>query len=193
MTRILGVDPGSWRTGYAIIDRGERGEMRDIRHGVIASAREQNLPERLSQIHRQLLEIIDDLRPQVAAVETAYYAKNPRSALVLGQARGAALVACAHAGLQIIELGPMQIKLAVTGAGRASKAQVQKMTQVLLGLPLPASPDAADALAAAMAAARILDGPMHAARLTPTPARKRSSRLAWTRALKGWSAPPSGA
>jgi crossover junction endodeoxyribonuclease RuvC len=146
--RILGVDPGSRCTGYAVIER-RRGELRPVDSGVIRP-RAATLAERLSAIHGELVRLIAALRPDGAALEAVFSARNARSALVLGQARGVALAACGQAGIPTAEYAPAQVKSAVAGYGLADKSQVQRMVQRLLGLERPPQSDAADAIAVAI-------------------------------------------
>ena len=146
--RILGIDPGSRITGFGIVDL-DGSELRLVRGGVIRVAGDP-VERRLARIYRELLALITDLVPDSAALESIFSARNPRSALLLGQARGAALAACGQAGLVTAEYSPMQVKLAVAGYGRADKAQVQQMVQRLLGQRSRCPSDQADALAVAI-------------------------------------------
>lgn len=151
--RVLGVDPGSRATGWGVVERlGSR--VSHVAHGTIRTAAGP-LELRLAQIVRQLGEAIDAHRPELAVVERVFVASNPRSALVLGQARGAALAAIGAAGLPVDELAAKEVKKAVTGVGSADKAQVQAMVARLLSLPSPPPQDAADALAAALCRAQM--------------------------------------
>ncbi len=145
--RILGLDPGSLRTGFGIIDC-ERGEMRIVTQGCIATAGGP-LADRLRIIHAKVVELIATHRPQEIAVERVFLSKNADSALKLGQARGAALAAV-PATLGVHEYAPRAIKLAVVGVGGAEKAQVQHMVRHLLAIEMKLAADAADALAVAI-------------------------------------------
>ena len=148
--RIFGIDPGSERTGYGCIDA-EAGRCRLVTAGAILLPRRLSFPEKLQTIHRALRTMMVELRPEAAAVESVFYAANVRSALMLGHARGAALLAAADAGVPIAEYAPAEVKRAVVGYGRAEKRQVQRMVALLLGLDRAPDPyDAADALAAAI-------------------------------------------
>ena len=149
MTRILGVDPGSRITGYGLIETGA-GRGRMLLADTIRPGPRLRLPDRLHFIYRRLAELLEEHRPDVAAVETAFYHKSARSALVLGQVRGVVLVAVREAGIEVHEYAPREIKMAVTGNGNASKDQVGFMVRSLLGLGGPVAEDAADALAAAL-------------------------------------------
>ena len=148
MALILGIDPGSRKTGFGIINVvGNRHEY--ITSGVIRLS-DQDLPDRLNVIYQSLNEIIAIHCPQYVAVEQVFMAKNAGSALKLGQARGAAIVACVARGLDVAEYSARQIKQAVVGSGAANKEQVQHMVKVLLNLPDIPQEDAADALGAAI-------------------------------------------
>ncbi len=147
--RILGIDPGTQVCGYGIIED-ERNEARLVHYGVVRS-RERPVAERLLAMHEGLLGVIDEFAPDVAAVETAFFGKNVRSALRMGEGRGVALLAAVSRGLEVVEYSPAEVKRAVVGSGRADKSQVQQMVRVLLRLDrLPEPEDAADALAIAI-------------------------------------------
>jgi crossover junction endodeoxyribonuclease RuvC len=148
MERILGIDPGLRLTGFGIIERGEGGRLTYVASGVIRVP-DGELPLRLAAIYTQLREVVAEYRPQAAAVEKVFVNVNPRTTLLLGQARGAALCALATAGLPVAEYTALQVKQAVVGYGRATKEQVQAMMVRLLLLPGTPSKDAADALACA--------------------------------------------
>jgi crossover junction endodeoxyribonuclease RuvC len=146
--RILGIDPGSRITGYGVI------EADGSRHRIIAAdvikLKGEALPERLGLLLRSLREVIAQHRPGEVAMEQVFVRKNVASALVLGEARGAAICAVAEAGLPLHEYAPASIKLAIAGSGRAEKPQIQQMVKVLLNLPRVPAEDAADALACAL-------------------------------------------
>ena len=148
---VLGLDPGSQRTGYAVVASGGGGRLKLVAAGVISAPAKEAVPQRLAAIHRQLVEIIAQHQPAEMAVEGVFTAKNARTALVLGQARGVAILAGVNAGLSIHEYPPATVKKSLVGNGRASKEQVRAMAQRLVGangkkLPL----DASDALALAL-------------------------------------------
>jgi crossover junction endodeoxyribonuclease RuvC len=145
--RILGLDPGSLRTGFGIIDC-DNGTLRIVAQGCIATAGGP-LADRLRIIHAKVVELIATHRPQEIAVERVFLSKNADSALKLGQARGAALAAVPVA-LGVHEYAPRAIKLAVVGAGGAEKAQVAHMVKQLLAIQMKLQADAADALAIAI-------------------------------------------
>lgn len=153
---ILGIDPGSQKTGFGLIDvNGSR--HRYISSGVIRLPKG-SLPERLAEIYRSLNTIIEEYRPDQAAVEEVFMAKSAGSALKLGQARGAAVVACVGRDIPVAEYTARQIKKAVVGTGAANKEQIQHMVKVLLKLPGTPQEDAADALAAAICHANARQG-----------------------------------
>ncbi|MDD2749751.1 MAG: crossover junction endodeoxyribonuclease RuvC, partial [Acidithiobacillus sp.] len=129
--RIIGIDPGSLRTGYGIIESDARGELRHVAHGCLNVAGRPFL-ERIGAIYRDLAQVLAEHRPDTAAIEQVFMARNADSALKLGQARGAALVALLEAGLPVEEYTALQIKKASVGAGHADKAQVQSMVRWLL-------------------------------------------------------------
>lgn len=148
--RVIGVDPGSVVTGYGVIDSDGR-SYRVIEYAGIRSPSRATFAERLLAISRKLEEVIDRLAPQACAVEDTFYSANVKSALKLGQARGAVLVAAARAGLEIFEYSPLEVKSALVGYGRAEKKQVQEMVRALLGMSkVPEPLDASDALAIAI-------------------------------------------
>jgi crossover junction endodeoxyribonuclease RuvC len=146
---VLGIDPGSRITGYGIVEKaGNR--LVHIDNGIISTETADDFPGKLKMIFDGLLAVITRYHPDQAAVENIFFATNPQSALKLGQARGAAIVAAVHSGLPVSEYSALQVKKAVVGQGRAEKEQVQKMLKALLGLPEIAQADASDALAVAV-------------------------------------------
>jgi len=148
MTLILGIDPGSQKTGFGIISHeGSRSEY--ITSGIIRLPRT-NLPERLKIIFDSVTEIVEQYCPQELAIEEVFMARDAKAAIKLGQARGAAIVACANRGMPVFEYAAKSIKQAVVGTGNADKQQVQHMVKALLKLPAAPPEDAADALAAAL-------------------------------------------
>lgn len=147
--KVLGIDPGSRITGYGII-RSEGNRLLHLDNGALFTDTTADFSTRLLQIYRGLTDIIKTYQPDAMAVEQVFFAKNVQSALKLGQARGAAIVAGADAGLPIFEYSALQVKQAVVGHGRAAKEQVQQMVKILLNLPEIAQADASDALAIAI-------------------------------------------
>jgi len=156
---IVGVDPGSIRTGYgAIASDGRRHEL--LESGAVAPSPRIELSERLLLIHQGLRALLRRRRPDVLAVEDLFYAKSARSAIVLGHVRGVALLAGAQAGVRVLSYPPATVKAQVSGFGRAQKQQVALMVGHLLRLEGGmASGDAADALAVALCAALLEAGP----------------------------------
>lgn len=154
--RILGLDPGSRFTGYGVVDRhGSR--LRAVDHGRIALPRGAPLPERLLRLSRELEGLVDRHAPDAAVLEALYHGVNPRSLIVLAQARGALLATLATGGVEIHEYSPAEVKTAVTGNGRADKRQVGRMVRMILGLgDAEVSTDAGDALAVAICYAQRL-------------------------------------
>jgi len=148
--RILGIDPGLRSTGFGVIDRSGNA-LGYVASGCIKSDAAGSLPQRIKTILDGLVEIIATYGPQQAAVEIVFVNVNPQSTLLLGQARGAAISALVTADLPVAEYTALQVKQAVVGHGKAAKEQVQAMVARLLKLPGTPSPDAADALACAIA------------------------------------------
>ncbi len=150
--RVLGIDPGSRVTGYGVIDvagRGARQTLGYVTSGCIKSGSGE-MPARLGVIYRGVKEIVDEFQPEIVAIERVFLAKNPASALKLGQARGVAIAAAVSAELEVAEYAAREVKLAVTGTGGAAKTQVQHMVRVILQLAGTPAEDAADALAIAI-------------------------------------------
>ena len=148
MALILGIDPGSIKTGFGIISH-QGGRSEYITSGVIRLPRT-SLPERLKVIHDSVAEIVEQYCPQELAIEEVFLARDAKAAIKLGQARGAAIVACVNKDMPVYEYAAKSIKKAVVGTGNADKQQVQHMVKSLLKLPAAPSEDAADALAAAL-------------------------------------------
>jgi crossover junction endodeoxyribonuclease RuvC len=146
---VLGVDPGTHRTGYAFLeDRDNR--IRVLEYGIIRCKPTDSLPLRLGQIHRELQALMGIYQPSHLALESIFFAKFPRAALILGHARGAIMVAAQSFNIPVMEYAPRLVKQATTGKGNASKEQVATLIQSHLGLKKPPTPaDAADALAIA--------------------------------------------
>jgi crossover junction endodeoxyribonuclease RuvC len=148
--RILGIDPGSQRTGVGIIETDSVGQARHVFHTAIRLLDNETFAQRLKQIFDVLGAIIEEHQPHEVAIERVFMAKNPDSALKLGQARGAAICAVVTRNLTVAEYAPKEIKQAVVGGGGADKTQIQHMVGVLLQLPGKLQADAADALAIAL-------------------------------------------
>jgi len=150
---ILGIDPSLRGTGYGVLQL-ERDQARVLAQGTIRAPAGWERSRCLVQITHALRDIIRRLRPAVCVVEGLFYAQNIQTALIMGEARGASLVAAAEAGLEIYELAPRKVKQAIVGYGAAQKLAVAKMVQRRLALAEAPSPDAADALALALAYAQ---------------------------------------
>ena len=149
--RVLGIDPGTAITGYAVVEESEGGVLNLVTLGVINTPAKTPLPSRLQMIYDGLCEIVNLHQPETSAVEQLFFSKNARTAMSVGHARGVTLLALANASLPIHEYTPMQIKQAVTGYGGAKKQQIQEMVRMLLNLStVPKPDDAADAAAVAI-------------------------------------------
>ena len=149
MALILGIDPGSRTTGYGII-KVIGNKQQYITSGCIRTTDKATLPERLDVIFQGVSQIINEFEPSELAIERIFMARSAESALKLGQARGAAIVAAVNQGLLVHEYEARKIKQAVVGSGAANKSQVQHMVMTLLDLPKKPQSDAADALAIAI-------------------------------------------
>lgn len=147
--RTIGIDPGSRATGYGIVE-GDGRRLHYVDSGVVSLSGQLPLWERLGVIYTRLSAIIQEHRPSCMAVEDVFLAKNVKSALKLGQARGAAILAGVNSGLEIHEYSALQIKQAVVGYGRAAKEQVEDMVRFFFGLRGRLNPNASDALAVAL-------------------------------------------
>jgi crossover junction endodeoxyribonuclease RuvC len=153
MQIIIGIDPSLRGTGYGVV-RMAKPHPAALVHGTISCPREWEHSRCLLKIARTLRDISAKYHPTVCAIEGLFYAQNLQTALIMGEARGAALTAMAEAGLEIYEIAPRKVKQAIVGYGAAQKDAVAKMVQRLLRLPEPPAPDAADALAIALAHAQ---------------------------------------
>jgi len=148
---VIGIDPGTALTGYDIVEELRNQSLRVIDFGVIRTESTDKPEIRLKIIFTQLNEILSLYKPETGAVEKLFFQRNTRTAMSVGQARGVAILSLAVAGLSVSEYGPVEIKQAVVGYGRASKNQVQQMVKMLLNLQeIPKPDDAADALAVAI-------------------------------------------
>jgi crossover junction endodeoxyribonuclease RuvC len=149
---VLGIDPGTHRTGFALVD-GRLARLRAVTYGVITTRPNEPAGSRLLQIYERVRALIETYEPERAGIERLFLGANAPSAVSVGQARGVVLLALAQAGTPIGEYTPSEVKTAIVGYGRADKAQVQAMVQVLFGLErVPRPDDAADALAVAVCA-----------------------------------------
>lgn len=147
--RVLGIDPGSVRTGFGVVERSGN-LFRCLEHGDAVPARRLDLAHRIHAIIERVGDVMDRVRPDCVAIEEAFYHESVRSTLVLGHVRGALLVAAVQRGLKIAEYSPREVKLSVAGSGAAAKEQVAFMVRRLLALSETPVSDAADALAVAL-------------------------------------------
>jgi crossover junction endodeoxyribonuclease RuvC len=171
--RILGVDPGSLRLGYGVIDRIGPGQLHYVECGVISAPARMERAERLLTIGHGLRELLDELAPDEVAMEQAFYSKNVQSTLVLGEARGVVTFLVCDKGLKLSGYAPAKVKQTIVGHGAATKQQVGYLVRALLSLRRVPEPDAADALAIAICHARhrTLGALQHETR--PSPSRVR--------------------
>jgi crossover junction endodeoxyribonuclease RuvC len=148
---MLGIDPGIERTGYAFLKQDAK-ETALLEAGCITTKKTQGTAERLLEIKQDLVELIKKRKPEFLTIESLFFATNAKTAMVVGQARGVVMVVAQELGLKIIEVTPLQVKIAATGYGKADKKQVQEMVVRILKLKkVPKPDDAADACAIAWA------------------------------------------
>ena len=148
--RILGIDPGYGVVGFGIIDY-ENSNYKVVDYGVIETPKEEDISVRLAMIYDAIGKLTETFKPDQIAVEELFYFKNQTTVIPVAEARGVILLAAVHSCGEIFEYTPLQIKQALTGNGRAEKAQVQFMVKAILGLEkIPKPDDAADALAVAI-------------------------------------------
>ena len=148
---VIGIDPGTARTGYGLVQVTPSGALELISCGVISTPAKQPMAQRLIQLHEELQALILEYKPATGAVEQLFFQKNVSTAISVGQARGVVLLTLASAGLSVDEYSPQDVKQAVTGYGAADKTQMQRMVKTLLKMDtLPKPDDAADALAVAI-------------------------------------------
>jgi crossover junction endodeoxyribonuclease RuvC len=152
--RILGIDPGTLRLGYGVIDKVGRSQLRYVECGVISAPARQERASRLVIIGRSLRELIDELQPDEVAMEQAFFGKNVQSTLALGEARGVVTFLVGEAGLSLSGYAPARVKHTIVGHGAATKQQICYLVKALLGLRRAPETDAADALAIAICHAR---------------------------------------
>lgn len=151
MTLALGIDPGTATTGYGLVRLDRDGELVTVKYGVILTPKESTPPARLEMIYDEMRALLKKHKPDTAAVEKLYFARNVTTALAVGQARGVVMLSIQQAGIEAFEYTPKEIKNAVVGYGGADKRQVQEMVRALLQLEsIPKPDDAADALAVAI-------------------------------------------
>ena len=156
--RVLGIDPGLNITGYGAVDFGGPAAA-VVEAGAIRTAANASMATRIEQIHRDLREILEELRPDLVGIEQLYaHYKHPRTSILMGHARGVILLACQQAGVEVRSVAATMVKKSLTGNGHASKQQIQRAIQSVCGLAEPPSPpDVADALAIALCAGRRRD------------------------------------
>jgi crossover junction endodeoxyribonuclease RuvC len=176
---VLGIDPGTAVTGYGIVRKEGRNPLTLVECGVIRTKPRDDLPRRLAEIHEGVMELIRRHKPTVLSIEDVFYARNVRTTVVLGHARGVIILAAVQAGLEIHEYPPAEIKKAVAGTGAATKLQIQFMVMRLLRLKSAPQPsDAADGVAAALAYALMPDLPkIDSLRITAPAVAERQRRL----------------
>lgn len=149
--RILGIDPGTGILGFGVIEIDAKGKASLVDAGVIRTPVKQADSDRLATIYDELHEIITDTKPQIMSVEKLFFSQNVTTAMSVSQARGVVLLCGKQHKLELFEYTPQQIKMALTGYGRADKKQIQEMVRVILGLSeVPKPDDCADAIAAAL-------------------------------------------
>ncbi|MDD4796688.1 MAG: crossover junction endodeoxyribonuclease RuvC [Eubacteriales bacterium] len=150
--RILGIDPGLAIVGFGVVEQQQRGKLCLVDYGTVTTPAGMPLPDRLVIVHDGIKKVVETYRPDMIALEELFFCKNVTTAIAVGQARGAAVIAARNAfGGKLYEYTPKQIKLAVTGYGNADKRQVQQMVRILLQMDhIPKPDDAADALAIAI-------------------------------------------
>jgi crossover junction endodeoxyribonuclease RuvC len=157
--RVLGIDPGLTRCGYAVLDANGP-DVSAVSLGVLRTPATDSLPARLARLHQDFVDLLAEFAPQSVAVEQVFFQVNVRTAMSVGQASGLALALAHAAGCEVVQYTPNQVKEAVTGWGGAGKEQVQRMVQNRLGLSAPPKPaDAADA--AALALCHLAISPVH--------------------------------
>lgn len=148
--RVLGIDPGTRHCGYGVVEARPGSRIAWVAHGVISPRATDPLENRLKVIHAGLERVIRETAPEACSVEEVFFAANVKSALILGHARGVALLVAAQAGLEVASYPATVVKQAVVGTGRAEKPQVARMVAIILGVPEVEQADASDALAIAI-------------------------------------------
>ena len=158
---ILGIDPGTATTGYGVIEKTKKNEIKCVDYGCILTSKEFSDAERLKDINQQLNRVINKYKPDAMSVENVYFFKNFKTAMPVSQAKGVILFTAAKKKLPIYEFTPLQVKMAMVGYGRAEKKQVQQMVKLLLNIKeLPRPDDAADALAVAICCSNYFKNPI---------------------------------
>ena len=150
---IFGIDPGIADTGYGAIKIRDNGQLECLGYGSIKTKANTPLPDRLAILNKELKKLLKKYKPNLVAIEQLFFCNNAKTALIVGQARGVAVLTARQMTISIVEFTPLQVKQAVTAYGQAGKAQVQKMVKLILNLKeIPKPDDAADALAIAICA-----------------------------------------
>ncbi len=179
---ILGVDPGTLVTGFAVIEL-HSGSMKMLDAGLVKNSAAMTMPIRLKSIYDALTAVINEFHPDEFALETAFYGKNVQSTLKIGHARGVCMLSAANSHLPTSEYAPREVKRAVTGKGNASKQQVRFMVTSILRLSsAPKVLDVSDALAVAICHAQRVNGPVRSAKRTAS--RSRGGRSAWAEFIR---------
>lgn len=151
MTLALGIDPGTATTGYGLVRLEQDGSLVAIKYGVFLTPKESSPPARLEMLYDQLRDLLNEYKPETAAVEKLFFSRNVTTAMAVGQARGVVMLCLQQSGIEAFEYTPNEVKQAVAGYGSAQKKQVQEMVRALLLLSeIPKPDDAADALAIAI-------------------------------------------
>ncbi|MCR5481510.1 MAG: crossover junction endodeoxyribonuclease RuvC [Clostridia bacterium] len=162
--RILGIDPGYAIMGYGVIEK-KGNHFKPIGFGSVTTDADMEMSMRLKHLYNSLMEIIAHYEPDVVSIEELFFNNNAKTAIMVGQARGVAVLACANSGMPIYEYTPLQIKQALVGYGRAEKKQVQQMVKTMLHLEsVPKPDDTADALAAAICHGHAADSALKVAK-----------------------------
>ena len=153
---ILGIDPGIARMGWGVVEEVRGAKPCAVAYGCFETNKTTAHAERLRAVHDELTRLIKKYRPEKVAVEKLFFSKNVKTALTVGEARGVIMLTCAEMHVSVVEISPKEVKQALTGYGQADKKQMQKMIQLILALKeMPKPDDAADALAIALAGARL--------------------------------------
>jgi len=151
MTLALGIDPGTATTGYGLVRLTQDGSLVAVKYGVISTPKDMSAPARLEILYNQLSDLLNEYKPDTAAVEKLFFSRNVTTAIAVGQARGVVMLCMQQVGIEPFEYTPNEVKQAVAGYGSADKKQVQDMVRALLQLDsIPKPDDAADALAIAI-------------------------------------------
>lgn len=154
---ILGVDPGYGRVGWGVITNAMGNDWQVVNYGCIETSLKKDFPDRLFEVHKEVEKIIKKYKPSRMALEDLFFSKNVKTAIKVGQARGAIMLTAVQNGLPVDEFTPLQVKQGITGYGKAEKMQMQKMVAMILGLKEKVkSDDAADALAVALCSGQSL-------------------------------------